>query len=535
MRRRHREIAGGEVAMMAVITKAMGAFLVLMILLLPYYTGDTQSQQTVDETKQRIDEAKAGLDGAVDKLKKGRLTDQEIDDLLKSLMLARDELVEAQNLIAQLRVKIDQMASQINRLEKQNAALQAQVAKLQSEVDALKVSVSTLTAENLALKATIADLTAKINTLEAEKAALTKENAALKAEIERLKAFDPAVMQARIKELEKQVEALTSENTELRAALATVLAKMTALEDANAALTAKNTALQEQVKKLENENEVLRTLAAFPTIYLSSKCDREDMIVDLVENPINLPNYKPIEQFIPTLMPWTDPSVDWASTQNSVGDVASQSTTNVTLSFEEGKEYDYDFFVRLIYFRHQDKTYFSDPTISDTFYQQIDSESPKKAEGSITSHASHPNCVVNAFLNWQGNFKQLGAYQLGPVEPVIHLKRMFFAKDHSVKFPTEDRPNIEMQIADATCARYPSFCELAKQHAKLRAEGSNPWQYTNLESFLHRMDKPELPPIAPEKAQVPEASKTAPDSQQGGPPPPPVEDRTVTPPPKPLQ
>ena len=52
---------GGEVAMMGVITKAMGTFLVLMILLLPYYTGYTKSQETVDETKQHIDEAKTGF------------------------------------------------------------------------------------------------------------------------------------------------------------------------------------------------------------------------------------------------------------------------------------------------------------------------------------------------------------------------------------------------------------------------------------------------------------------------------------------
>ena len=58
MRRIRRETGTGEIAMMAVITKAMGAFLVIMILLLPYYTGDPEGEQTAAATNKHIDDAK---------------------------------------------------------------------------------------------------------------------------------------------------------------------------------------------------------------------------------------------------------------------------------------------------------------------------------------------------------------------------------------------------------------------------------------------------------------------------------------------
>jgi septal ring factor EnvC (AmiA/AmiB activator) len=127
MRRPRREVAGGEMALMAVMTKAMGAFLVIMIMLLPYYTGDTAAQQTIDQTNEQIRKAGDDLAQVKQILGKGRLSDQEIDELIKKIEDAQKALDEARALVATLQVKLDQAQSQITRLEAENKALTAQV------------------------------------------------------------------------------------------------------------------------------------------------------------------------------------------------------------------------------------------------------------------------------------------------------------------------------------------------------------------------------------------------------------------------
>lgn len=125
-------------ALMAVMTKAMGAFLVIMIMLLPYYTGDNAAQQTVDQANAEMDKARAGLADAQDKLKKGRLTDAEIDELYKRLTKAQDALQEAQKLVDTLREKLDQKETQIARLEDENKSLNEQVERLNDEIEKLR-------------------------------------------------------------------------------------------------------------------------------------------------------------------------------------------------------------------------------------------------------------------------------------------------------------------------------------------------------------------------------------------------------------
>jgi len=125
-------------ALMAVMTKAMGAFLVIMIMLLPYHTGDNAARQTVDQANAEIDKARAGLADAQDRLKKGRLTDAEIDELYKRLTIAQAALQEAQSLVDTLRGKLDQKESQIARLEADNKSLNEEIEGLKQEIEKLR-------------------------------------------------------------------------------------------------------------------------------------------------------------------------------------------------------------------------------------------------------------------------------------------------------------------------------------------------------------------------------------------------------------
>ena len=53
MKRPHRSIETFDISLMAVVTKAMGAFLVLMLLLMPYYRSGPIGQQEVQRPRQK--------------------------------------------------------------------------------------------------------------------------------------------------------------------------------------------------------------------------------------------------------------------------------------------------------------------------------------------------------------------------------------------------------------------------------------------------------------------------------------------------
>jgi uncharacterized membrane protein len=152
MRHVRRDTAGGgEIAMMAVITKAMGAFLVIMILLLPYYTSDPVAQRTADKATEHVDQAKQQLKQAQDTLGKGRLTDEEIDELLRKIEEALRQLDEALLNIRELKAQVDDLSARMNRLESeveaQRREIEAQrqeIAELKEEIERLKEEIERL-------------------------------------------------------------------------------------------------------------------------------------------------------------------------------------------------------------------------------------------------------------------------------------------------------------------------------------------------------------------------------------------------------
>ena len=85
---------------MAVVTKAMGAFLVLMLLLMPYYSSGPVGEQNAAQLAQTITAAQKELDLAVQKLAQGKADPNEIAKLLDE---ALRRLREAQELMARLK------------------------------------------------------------------------------------------------------------------------------------------------------------------------------------------------------------------------------------------------------------------------------------------------------------------------------------------------------------------------------------------------------------------------------------------------
>lgn len=138
MKRPRREAGGGEVALMAVITKAMGAFLILVVIMLPHYVLSVSSSKTADQAQERAEKASKEVDEIADRLKKGRLTDEEIDELLRKIEALKKELAALHDEIAQLKNELNQALAEVERLKKTNQELEEEIARLKKELEELK-------------------------------------------------------------------------------------------------------------------------------------------------------------------------------------------------------------------------------------------------------------------------------------------------------------------------------------------------------------------------------------------------------------
>jgi peptidoglycan hydrolase CwlO-like protein len=223
MKRPHRSIETFDISLMAVVTKAMGAFLVLMLLLIPYYKSGPIAQKPIDDLAKKVEEVNKNIKDVVDKL-----TTASAEDLRKLLDEALKELEEARKLIAELQRAIDQLNAQVKRLEDEKAALVAQVDQLEKD--------------KAALAAQVAELQKQIEPLKAQIAELQKENDELKKEIEPLK--------AQIAELQNESNTLKAKLADLERQIDPLKAQIAQLQPQNSALKAENQVLQAKLAQL---------------------------------------------------------------------------------------------------------------------------------------------------------------------------------------------------------------------------------------------------------------------------------------------
>jgi cell division protein FtsB len=281
VKRPHRSIETFDISLMAVVTKAMGAFLVLMLLLMPYYSSSPLGKDEAQELARKVQDADQKIKGVLDKLGE--------QDLGKDLVSAREELGSGAQLINQLKRYVDQLSAQVTRqekiatltaeleqlkrdkttltarvaeLEKQNADLKAENEQLKAEIERLKKRIAELEKLVEEQKARIAELEAKIEELNKEIAELRKLEPErveeLKRQIEELKK-EIARLKQQIEDLNARVAALEDENTRLRARVAELEqqnaqlnAMVVPLQQENAALKAKVAELEAQIEKLKS-------------------------------------------------------------------------------------------------------------------------------------------------------------------------------------------------------------------------------------------------------------------------------------------
>ncbi|MDJ0513949.1 MAG: hypothetical protein QNJ62_10965 [Methyloceanibacter sp.] len=203
MRRPHRTIETFDISLMAVVTKAMGAFLVLMLLLLPYYTPDSTEDDAAELLRQlqlldaKLDEVHEQLGDPSKTVEELR---QELDEITATTTLRAEVLAKLRGLINKAFSEIRQLEAEVALLKDENAVLTAKIEELEAIIDPLKAEIARLEAEN-------AKLLAEIEPLRAENEQLKQENAALIAENEELRA-EVAALLARIALLEEELRRL---------------------------------------------------------------------------------------------------------------------------------------------------------------------------------------------------------------------------------------------------------------------------------------------------------------------------------------
>jgi len=138
MRRPNRTIEVFDISLVAVVSKAMGAFLVLMIVFMQYYSSGPLGQNTAERLSQQIEQTQKNTVEALRRL----IEKANPEDIAKLLEEARRRLEEAKTLIEQLRRENDALNSQAQRLEQQNAQLEKEIQDLERKLNEQKYVIA---------------------------------------------------------------------------------------------------------------------------------------------------------------------------------------------------------------------------------------------------------------------------------------------------------------------------------------------------------------------------------------------------------
>ncbi|HNR76909.1 MAG TPA: hypothetical protein PKM48_07240 [Parvularculaceae bacterium] len=128
MRPRNREINIFSLSLMDVISGAMGAFLIIMIILARYYVFDPEVSQNVDELKLRLDAAVKGLNS----IRGG--TEEIFDELIKSDRGARTEGLESGEAIEQIEALSRGIREDVDRVNFQLGEVQGQLKEVEKDL-----------------------------------------------------------------------------------------------------------------------------------------------------------------------------------------------------------------------------------------------------------------------------------------------------------------------------------------------------------------------------------------------------------------
>lgn len=228
LQRARRNVEVFDIAIVAVVTKAMGAFLVIMILLLPYYKTNPQFARVAGEFHNELSAASTAVSAV-----RVMLLKPEVDSaaVRAALDVVQKHVTEAQAYVAAVRNTLDALSAQNERLQKDLETLSAQLAAASAEIANLRVTNSQLSDAN--------------TVLESENSKLRQDNATQKAELERQRT-ETETIAAKLKSAEAQL----AEITDLRM-------KVASLEEQNKRALSETESVRAKSSELEADNKRL--------------------------------------------------------------------------------------------------------------------------------------------------------------------------------------------------------------------------------------------------------------------------------------
>ena len=149
MRRRDREINIFNIAFLDVITGAMGAFILLVLLLAPYYTGPSAPPPRMKRAQQAIDRAgeqTQKMERQINRAIRAGVDPKLLAKLKKLLQKVEARLREAEKQLIRLRSEINALKERDQSLEKRLKAAKRTIARLNREIRRLKREIRRLEA-----------------------------------------------------------------------------------------------------------------------------------------------------------------------------------------------------------------------------------------------------------------------------------------------------------------------------------------------------------------------------------------------------
>lgn len=143
MRRPHRSIETFDISLMAVVTKAMGAFLVLMLLLLPYYTPNKQTEEDIKEIVLQLKKARESIETVSRQLGPAGGG----GGAQANLQEAKTQVELAAQVVGKMRALLDKALASVARLEQENNRLAAENDRLTGELRKAEQEIAELKEE----------------------------------------------------------------------------------------------------------------------------------------------------------------------------------------------------------------------------------------------------------------------------------------------------------------------------------------------------------------------------------------------------
>jgi hypothetical protein len=242
--RARRQIQVFDIAIVAVVTKVLGAFIVLVVILLPYYKSDLSNKGAVDVLRDRLRDARSTIERAEKAL------DSDPGAVAGLIDRAGTSITGAEAYLEALRDKLDHAKAHIDRLEEREKKrelepAEEELSKAREEISRLREERDRLEEANKSLRAESAEMKTADASLRREDEALRKENEELRRRNSEAERTATAGAEARSRN-----ESLERENSDLRR-------QAEAARHQNEDLTAEVKSLRERAKA-EDPGVVMR-------------------------------------------------------------------------------------------------------------------------------------------------------------------------------------------------------------------------------------------------------------------------------------